>query len=63
MMSAGDLWTIPGNRKAIELDGSDADRLRVAVIDPSWPWLRPAQVIARVLCERAPMRYYGGSVS
>jgi len=61
-MSAGDKWQLPGGHLAIEVDGSTPDTLRVCVIPPGWAWVKPPQDVARVLCERLPMRYYGGAV-
>ena len=58
---AGDLWEIPGGHRAIEADGSTADTLRLMVMPPGWPWLKPAQSVARDLCRKLPMRYYGGA--
>lgn len=60
-MSAGTLWTLPGGHRALEVDGSTRDVLRVAVLHPHWPYAGPPIEYARSLCERAPMRYYGGA--
>ena len=62
-MSAGDRWTLPGGHSAIEVEGSTVDTLRVMIVVPGWPWPKPPQEVARVLCERAPMRYYGGATA
>lgn len=56
-MSAGDVWFVPSGRRAIELQGSTKAVLRLAVIDETWPFPRPAVEYARVLCTPAPSRY------
>ena len=56
-MSAGDVWFIPGGHKALELDGSTRDVLRLAVIVPAWPFPKPPVEVVRSLCEKAPSRY------
>lgn len=60
-MSTGDLWEIPGGHRAIEVEGSTHDVLRLAVIPPDWSWLKPPVDVARVLCTPLPMKYYKGA--
>jgi hypothetical protein len=56
----GDKHILPGGHEAIEIDGSTAEVLRVRIIQPGDQWLQNAQSVARVLCTRAPMRYFDG---
>jgi hypothetical protein len=58
-MSAGDKWELPGGHRAIEVSGSTRDYLRVCVIKPKWPFPNAPQEVARTLCTKLPMRYYG----
>jgi hypothetical protein len=58
-MSAGDKWELPGGHQAIEVSGSTRDYLRVCVIKPNWPFANAPQEVARTLCTKLPMRYYG----
>jgi hypothetical protein len=53
----GDLWTMPGGHKAIEVDGSTRDTLRLRVIQQD-QWLQNAVTCARSLCTPAEMRYF-----
>ena len=59
----GDLWQIPGGHEGLELSGSTRDQLRIGLIREGWQWLAPPIIVARVLCERLPMRYYCGQVA
>lgn len=61
-MSAGNRWKLPGAHEAIEMPGSTRDALRLAVIDPAWPWPKPPITVARVLCELMPSRYLHGAL-
>ena len=61
-MSTGDRWRMPGAHEALELPGSTRDVLRLAVIDPNWPWPKPPVMVARVLCELLPCRYLHGAI-
>jgi hypothetical protein len=61
-MSEGTKWRLPGGHEALEVSGSTTDVLRVCILVPGWGWLKPPQEVARVLCELAPMRYFGGEV-
>lgn len=58
----GDTWEIPGAHRALELDGSTRDILRVSVIPPGWEWLKPPMLVPRNLCTKLPSRYLRGSV-
>lgn len=62
MSGPGTLWSVPGDRQALEVSGSTRDYLRLAVIDPQWPFPRPPIEVARTLCRRLPSRYLGGQV-
>ena len=62
MTSPGTLWALPGGHRALELDGSTRDTLRLAILPPGWHWMLPAKDVARVLCVRLPMRYYCGEL-
>jgi hypothetical protein len=53
---------MPGGHRALEVSGSTRDVLRLSVIDPSWPFPKPAIDVARVLCKKLPMRYYHGQL-
>lgn len=61
-MSAGDLWSMPSGHRALEMNGSTNDVLRLSVIVPGWPWPKPPISVARILCERLPSRYLHGQV-
>ncbi len=61
-MSQGDKWQLPGGHEAIEVSGSTRDYLRVCIIKPNWPFPDAPREIARNLCTRAPMKYYGGQL-
>lgn len=62
-MAAGDLWTMPGGHKGLEMEGSSPDVLRLSVIVEGWPFPKPPILVARVLCQRAPSRYLHGQVT
>lgn len=56
-MSAGQLWEIPGGHRALEVENSTRDTLRLCVIVPDWPFPKPPIQVARSLCTKLPMRY------
>jgi hypothetical protein len=58
-VSKGDLWALPGGHRALEVDGSTRDVLRLAIVPPGWEWMLPPRDVARALCHPLPMRYYG----
>jgi hypothetical protein len=53
----GDVWIMPGGHRALEVDGSTRDTLRLRVIQPD-QWLQNAVNCARSLCTPAEMRYF-----
>ncbi len=57
-MAAGDKWTLPDGRQAIELDGSTDGELRVAPIVGNWPFPSAPELVPRAGAKKAPMRYY-----
>ena len=61
-MTAGNRWTLPGGREAIEVEGSTRDVLRVMPIRPNWPFPLPTITVARKLCKLLPSRYLKGAV-
>lgn len=56
-MSAGDRWRLPDGRDGLELDGSQGGLLRVAPIEPDWPFPGPFVIVQRRQCRRLPSRY------
>lgn len=54
----GDLWVIPGGHRAIEVEGSTDQAIRVRIIQEG-EWLQRAMMVPRELCEPGQMRYYG----
>lgn len=61
-MSAGDVWQVPGGKRALELSASTRSTLVLAVIEPTWPWPRPPVSLPREMCTRLPSRYLHGQV-
>lgn len=61
-MSAGDVWQVPGGKRALELSASTRSILVLAVIEPDWPFPRPPISLPREMCTRLPSRYLHGAI-
>jgi len=61
-MSAGDVWQVPGGKRALELSSSSPRILVLAIIDEHWPFPRPPVSLPREMCTRLPSRYLHGAV-
>ena len=51
------MWELPGGHRALEVDGSTRDLLRVCVVVQNWPFPKPPVEIVRSLCTMLPSRY------
>ncbi len=61
-MSAGDVWQVPGGKRALELSSSSPRILVLAVIEPDWHFPRPPVSLPREMCQRLPSRYLHGAI-
>lgn len=61
-MSAGDVWQVPGGKRALELSSSSPRILVLSVIEEHWPFPRPPISLPREMCTRLPSRYLHGQV-
>lgn len=60
-MAQGDLWRVPGGREGIEV-GRTRDYLRIACLNPQWPYPEPPREYVKDLCTKLPSRYLHGAV-
>ena len=57
----GDVWQIKSGERGLEV-GRDDKRLKLALINPLWPFPSAPEWFKKSECKKMPSRYHGNEV-